>query len=86
MKSVTLGLESGKTIDVPVQDGGYYVAVPASDPPRTIAYDGPNGAVSQQVPVAPPCRAADRKLRNGGGAHRAAAVLVPELLLLSVGD
>lgn len=54
VKSVTLGLESGKTIDVPVQDGGYYVAVAASDPPRTIAYDGPNGAVSQQVPVAPP--------------------------------
>jgi len=54
VKSVTLGLASGKTIDVPVQDGGYYVAVAASDPPRTIAYDGPNGAVSQQVPVAPP--------------------------------
>jgi len=54
VKAVTLGLESGKTIDVPVQDGGYYVAVPASDPPRTVAYDGPNGAVSQQVPVPPP--------------------------------
>jgi hypothetical protein len=50
---VTLGLESGKTVDVPVQDGGYYVEVPTSDPPRTIAYDGPNGAVSQQVPVPP---------------------------------
>jgi hypothetical protein len=53
VKSVTLGLESGKTIDVPVQDGGYYVEVPTSDAPQTIAYDGPNGAVTQQVPLPP---------------------------------
>jgi hypothetical protein len=53
VSGVTLGLASGKTIDVPVQNGGYYAEVPTSDAPRTISYDGPNGAVTQQVPVPP---------------------------------
>ncbi len=51
VRSVTLGLESGKTIDVPVQNGGYYVEVPTSDEPKTISYDGPGGAVTQDVRV-----------------------------------
>lgn len=53
VESVTLGLESGKTVDVAVQDGGYYAEVSTEDPARTVSYGGPNGAVTQQVPIPP---------------------------------
>ncbi len=53
VESVTLTRKSGKTLDIAVQDGGYYIEVPTSDPPRTIEYDGPNGHVTQQVPIPP---------------------------------
>ena len=53
VESVTLAVESGKSIEVAVQNGGYYVEVPTADPPRTVVYDGPNGHVTQQVPIPP---------------------------------
>lgn len=53
VESVTLTRKSGKTLGVAIQNGGYYVEVPTSDPPRTVAYDGPNGHVTQQVPIPP---------------------------------
>lgn len=50
---VELGLESGKALQVQVQNGGYYTEVPTVDPPRTVTYEGLNGTIVQQVPVPP---------------------------------
>lgn len=47
VESVTLHLASGKTVNVPVQNGGYIVQVNVNEKPQTVSYDGPNGTVTQ---------------------------------------
>lgn len=53
VKSVTLHTGDGKATDVPVQNGGYVVSVPANASPETISYDSASGPVSERVPVPP---------------------------------
>lgn len=54
VSTIHLELKSGATQSVDVQDGGYYVEVPTSDPPRVVSYDDPTGArIVQQVPIPP---------------------------------
>lgn len=50
---VVLNLGSGKTIDVPVQDGGYIVEVDRADEPESVTVTGANGSVTQSATVPP---------------------------------
>lgn len=52
-EKVVLNLASGKTVDVPVQDGGYIVQVDRADEPESVTVTGASGSVTQPA-TAPP--------------------------------
>jgi hypothetical protein len=87
VRSVTLEPAAGKTIDVPVQDGGYHVEVPTSDASQTrsptTGRTAPSASRSQSRRLH---RGADRKLTETAGVLSATTVSVPGLLSNECGD